>query len=437
MENIATKPLHWRLNTLLSLGTEHVHELALRAAGSMTSLRLLLGRCLLALHENKGYKEFGCSSAVHYATQILGIGDREARECRRVARELQPLPELTLAAEAGSIVWSKLREVVRKASPETENYWLSLCGPFNSGQIQDLVKRTPWGSLPGEVAEEEELVSTELRCPLAPRVFRMLAEARRLYSIEQDEAVTNADILEAALASYIAGRPVDTEVLNKAREEADKDLQAQEARGLPLVQKARAIAEEMGLLGEAPAEEQGEEEQATEAELIAVALGTPSLEEPEQPSEPKRLTCVAELELPQASWTNPRLRFNPHKRLATKAQRREILRRDGWKCSVPGCCSSVWLHLHHLKSYAEGGETKPENVASLCAGCHRNLHAGLLQISVNTEGKLIYLDAEGRRLDRSVNLEMAGWLDWWHGWKGREEDSHYARVYHGVWEVAV
>ena len=435
MENIATKPLHWRLNTLLSLGTDHVHQLALRAVGSLTSLRLLLGRCLLALHENKGYKKFGCSSAVHYATQILGIGDREARECRRVARELQPLPELTLAAEIGNIEWSYLREVVRKASPETESYWLSLCGPFNARQIRELVKRTPWGSLPGEVEEEEELVSTELRCPLAPRVFRMLAQARGLYSIEQDEAVTNADIIEAALASYIAGRPVDTEVLNKAREEADKDLQAQEARGLPLVQRARAMAEEMGLLGE-PAEEHKEEEQPDEAELIAIALGAESLE-PEQLSNSERPTCVAELQIPQASWTNSRLRFNPHKRLATKAQRREILRRDGWKCSTPGCCGSVWLHLHHLKSYAEGGETRAENLLSTCSICHRHIHEGLLQISVDSEEKLIYLDAQGRRLDRKVNLEMAGWLDWWHGWKGREEDSHSARVYQGTWNVAV
>jgi hypothetical protein len=130
MENIATKPLHWRLNTLLSLGTDHVHELACGLP-----VRSLLYACfwvaaLLALHENKGYKEFGCSSAVHYATQMLGIGDREARECRRVARELQPLHELTLAAEAGNIEWSQLREIVRKASPETESYWLALCGPF-------------------------------------------------------------------------------------------------------------------------------------------------------------------------------------------------------------------------------------------------------------------------------------------------------------------
>jgi hypothetical protein len=36
-----------------------------------------------------------------------------------------------------------------------------------------------------------------------------------------------------------------------------------------------------------------------------------------------------------------------------------------------------------------------------------------------------------------VNLEMAGWLDWWHGWKGEENESHYAKVHAGAWEVEV
>ena len=380
MKYLSSQPLSWRVDTLLSLGTDHVHELALRACGSLTSLRLLLGRCLLALHQNKGYKQFGCSSSVHYAAQILGIESREARECRRVARELQPLVELSLAAELGTISWSKLREVVRKAAPETEGYWLVLCRKFNAKQIQKLVRETPWGALPGDVFEDEQPMTTELRCPMSPQVFRMLAQARRLYSIEQEQAVSNAEIVEMALATYIAGRPADIEVLQKARDEADKDLQAEVARRLPLVHQARELAQDLGLLGEASALVHDEEEQPRNSDLLAYALGgqlsenhtdlssdarqdddqkRPTWvggdselpeqmveERPElcsndrQDDDPKRFTCVApdsssqsktpaSLQLPQASWVNPRLRFNPRSRLATKAQRKDLLRRDG------------------------------------------------------------------------------------------------------------
>ena len=461
MKTFHPKPLFWRMNTLLSLGTDHVHELALRACGSLTSLRLLLGRCLLALQENKGYKQFGCSSSVHYAAQILGVDSREARECRRVARELQPLAELSVAAEQGTISWSKLREVVRKAAPETEGYWLALCATFNAKQIQKLVRETPWGSVPGDVFEEEEPMTTELRCPMSPRVFRMLSQARRLYSIEQEEAVSNAEIVEMALATYIAGRPADTEVLNKARDEADKDLQAEEARRLPLVNHARELAQEMGLLGGASSELQDavtSKESCVELDasrtrasgLLAQALGAPTADENaelcpnDRPTDdPERLTWVAadiwnptDSSVGLHSWSNARLRFNSKNRLATKAQKKELLRRDGWCCSTPGCSHKIWLHLHHLKSYAQGGETVAENLCSLCSGCHANLHAGDLQIKVDTDGALLFLDGEGRRLDRHCSLEVAGWLDWWHGWRGCEEESHHAKVQHGFWEVA-
>ena len=36
--------------------------------------------------------------------------------------------------------------------------------------------------------------------------------------------MSNAEIVEMALAPYIAGRPADTEVLKKARDEADEDI---------------------------------------------------------------------------------------------------------------------------------------------------------------------------------------------------------------------
>ena len=63
--------------------------------------------------------------------------------CRRVARLLLELPELSLTAENGAIAWSKLREIVRKASPETELFWLRLAGVMSYKEIEVLVRRTP------------------------------------------------------------------------------------------------------------------------------------------------------------------------------------------------------------------------------------------------------------------------------------------------------
>ncbi len=77
---------------LEDLGPHAVHQLALRATNTLTRYRLLLGRCLLALHRSQDYLQFGCSNAVHYATSVLGMRPESARQLRRLAFQQSPNP---------------------------------------------------------------------------------------------------------------------------------------------------------------------------------------------------------------------------------------------------------------------------------------------------------------------------------------------------------
>ena len=446
MNSTITNPAHWRLSTLLSLGNEQVHELARKANGTVTAYRLVTGRCLLALHENKGYKEFGCSCATHYGAAILGMSARTARDSKRVAHQLLGLGKITLEAERGRIDWSKLREIVRVACPETEEFWLAIAGNHNTETIRELVKRTPAGGLPGDV-EESASFTTELRCKASPEFLETFKRAQRMLSLENEKALTGAETLEYLLAAFLSSRPVDAKVLEKVRDEADKDLRAEEARRIPEVIEARELAAEFGLIGEAESEE---EEVEDSAELLAQALGGEVAVQPHCDDSScgcdhsKRHTCVVSeaerlvlnrLVNSLKPWQNKSIRFKAKNRLTTKAQRQEILRRDGWCCSTPGCANVLWLEIHHIKPYSEGGETVSENLLGLCSGCHRNLHLGLLKITVKPDGTLIFADSQGRRLDRQADLELAGWIDFWQGWSGGEFDSHQARLHQGEWAV--
>ena len=447
MNSTITNPANWRVSTLLSLGTEQIHELARKANGTITAYRVVLGRCLLALHENKGFREFGCSGATHYGTSVLGMSVRTARECKRVASRMLGLGKITVEAERGRIDWSKLREIVRVACPETEEFWLAMATKHNSETVRELVARTPKGGLPGDL-DESESFTTELRCKASPELIETFKRARRMLSLENEKALTGAETLEYLLAAFLSSKPVDAEVLEKVRDEADRDLRAEEARRIPEVIEARELAAEFGLVGEAePAEEDFTE---YTAELLAQALGG---EVPVQAccddsacecDHRERHTCVVSdaemlvlnrLVNSLKPWQNERTRFNPKTRHTTKAQRQEIFRRDGWCCSTPGCCNVVWLEIHHLKPYSEGGETTRENLLGLCCGCHRNLHLGLLKITENLDGTLVFTDSQGRRLDRQADLELAGWIDFWQGWSGGEFDSHQARLHQGEWAV--
>jgi len=108
-----------------------------------------------------------------------------------------------------------------------------------------------------------------------------------------------------------------------------------------------------------------------------------------------------------APWRNPRLRFQPANRLATPAQRREILRRDGFRCSTPGCPNHLWLDVHHIVFYCEGGKTIPENLTVVCAKCHRNIHEGKLVVH-GSPGRLVFTDRQGASL--AENAAICGWL---------------------------
>jgi hypothetical protein len=79
------------------------------------------------------------------------------------------------------------------------------------------------------------------------------------------------------------------------------------------------------------------------------------------------------------------------------AVRREVLHRDRWACAIPNCRCKLWLHVHHLDPWAEGGGHDVENLAVVCSVHHRLIHEGLLAVERLSDGSIVVEDANGRR----------------------------------------
>jgi hypothetical protein len=60
--------------------------------------------------------------------------------------------------------------------------------------------------------------------------------------------------------------------------------------------------------------------------------------------------------------------------------RRFVWRRDGDRCTVPGCRSSSFLEVHHIVHRENGGGHEPDNLTLLCGGHHDAHHKGRLVI---------------------------------------------------------
>ncbi len=99
-----------------------------------------------------------------------------------------------------------------------------------------------------------------------------------------------------------------------------------------------------------------------------------------------------------SAWRNSRLHFKALSRPITGPQRKEILRRDGYCCSVVGCQNRQWLQVHHIIFRSEGGVTVEGNLITVCTACHANLHRGWLQVRGEPPRGLTWSDASGRPL---------------------------------------
>ncbi len=65
----------------------------------------------------------------------------------------------------------------------------------------------------------------------------------------------------------------------------------------------------------------------------------------------------------------PRLRLdlNSYEQL-----RNQVLRRDGWRCQSCGTMSN--LEVHHKQFRSHSGDDSEENLITLCAFCHADIH---------------------------------------------------------------
>ena len=65
----------------------------------------------------------------------------------------------------------------------------------------------------------------------------------------------------------------------------------------------------------------------------------------------------------------PRLRLGPE---PYEQLRKQVLRRDGWRCQV--CGSRLNLQVHHKQMRSQQGSDDDLNLVTLCSACHEMAH---------------------------------------------------------------
>lgn len=96
---------------------------------------------LLEVERRALFVELGHASTVDYARECLGLEDRKTRTLLGLACRLERLPKMKEAFGLGHLPYTKAREAVRVATPDTEEAWVEKCKTMSNRQIEQEVQR--------------------------------------------------------------------------------------------------------------------------------------------------------------------------------------------------------------------------------------------------------------------------------------------------------
>ena len=103
------------------------------------------------------------------------------------------------------------------------------------------------------------------------------------------------------------------------------------------------------------------------------------------PRTARRLSCDASLVTVLEDDAGKVLNVGRRSRIVPANIRRVLMERDG-VCRYPGCHESRYVDAHHVRHWADGGETSLENLVTLCRFHHRQLHRGCFDIQMGEAG---------------------------------------------------
>ena len=125
----------------------------------------------------------------------------------------------------------------------------------------------------------------------------------------------------------------------------------------------------------------------------------------------RRLSCDAGVvEVVEHERGTP-LSVGRKRRTIAGALKRALRKRDT-TCSYPGCTNRMFLEGHHIKHWADGGETSLTNSALLCSLHHRFVHEYGYAIELGPDQRPRFRDPRGRLVAEVPERPMMADLGW-------------------------
>jgi Holliday junction DNA helicase RuvB len=338
--------------------------------------RRALAFYLLDMEQRGEHKSVRCSSTVQFAVDNLDLDPSEARGLLRVARSLEDLPEIDRAFAQGQISWSKLRELTRVATPQTEGEWLSFAKKKRAREVERAASGAKHGQKPpgdGGLGTPRVTFKVQYKLPAALNALWQTAVLKLM-----DECGKGATPLDALkLMAELAIQKDPSSPINSP----GGNVPGRRDRSHPIYTVVYHVAPD----GRSAWVEGEEGRVAVPMEIVAEA------------AQEGRVIEAMDLQNPgdtRAIRFGERGSVPPSERdaLTSPELRTRVLARDSNRCAA--CGSRHEVRVHHLASVANGGKTRIEYLVSLCLTHHSLAHDGLIHLVVDETGRLVVLDGD-------------------------------------------
>ena len=109
----------------------------------------------------------------------------------------------------------------------------------------------------------------------------------------------------------------------------------------------------------------------------------------------RRIACDATIAIAVDDDVGHTMYEGRARRFATRAQRREVLRRDR-HCRFPGCTNVTFANVHHIAPWEPDGLTDLDNLVLQCLHHHHLVHSDGWSITGNANEELTILGPQGQ-----------------------------------------
>jgi len=294
----------------------------------------------------KLYRKLGYSSINQYAHTELNFSKSRTGDFVQLAKKLEQLPEVRKSVANGQLGYTKAREIVKVASPETEKGW---------------------------VEEAKGCSRRELE--------RKVADARDRARRKAQANPNQAELVPAAKLEKIPPAAIPVRL---SLEMTPEQFACYEAM-LEILHKLGPVRSRTEMVLEAMAElvaarKNAGDEKAPRGAFAGEPLYQIHVHQCPDCGQASVSTSKGELtvekEVIEAMQCDARVDRPGQRNTATipPATRRMVLARDRHRCRTAGCDHTKFLEVHHIKPRGAGGSNSPDNLITLCSACHRLWH---------------------------------------------------------------